>query len=82
MARSTRRNTIAASPTPAPTTVDIAELSNIERLLVAQAVHELGAEAWPKVSKLLSKHPLIDRPKNFFSSQVSRSWPVTVCNGC
>lgn len=49
--------------------LDIASLSNIERLLLAQSVHEVGANAWSSVSKILSKHPLISRPKSFFNPQ-------------
>lgn len=48
----------------------ISHLSARERLLVAQAVYEYGANAWPDISKVLSKHPLISRPKGFFSPQV------------
>lgn len=45
----------------------MSELSNVEALLLAQAVWELGSNAWPAVAKLLSKHPLIKRPKPFFA---------------
>jgi bromodomain-containing protein 8 len=45
----------------------MSELSNVEALLLAQAVWELGSNAWPAVTKLLSKHPLIKRPKAFFA---------------
>ena len=47
------------------------DLTNVECLLLAQAVYEHGADAWQQVSKLLSKHPLLSRPKNFFSANVS-----------
>ncbi|KAG1752749.1 uncharacterized protein EDB91DRAFT_1294007 [Suillus paluster] len=47
-------------------------LSNVECLVLAQAVYEYGANAWQQVSKLLSKHPLISRPKNFFSTNSCR----------
>jgi hypothetical protein len=51
---------------------DVSSLSNIERLLLAQAVYELGANAWPSVAKLLTKHPLTSqRPKSFFTPHVS-----------
>lgn len=40
-------------------------LTNVECLLLAQAVYEYGADAWQQVSKLLSKHPIISRPKTF-----------------
>ncbi|KZT26869.1 hypothetical protein NEOLEDRAFT_1089501 [Neolentinus lepideus HHB14362 ss-1] len=57
--RSTKRN--------APMELDITSLTNTERLLLAQAVYELGADAWAEVAKLLTKHPLITRPKNTFT---------------
>lgn len=73
--RATRRQPSVASSAPAlataPAPVDLGELTNVERLLIAQAVHQLGANAWTNVSKLLSNHPLVDRPKPFFSPQVS-----------
>ncbi|KAF9057605.1 hypothetical protein BJ165DRAFT_1520971 [Panaeolus papilionaceus] len=45
--------------------------SNLESLLLAQAVWELGANSnsWQHVAKLLSKHPLVSRPKSFFTPQ-------------
>lgn len=46
-------------------------LTNLDRLILAQAVYELGSNSWPAVAKLLSKHPLLSRPKSFFTSQVS-----------
>ncbi|OAX43458.1 Bromodomain-domain-containing protein [Rhizopogon vinicolor AM-OR11-026] len=49
-----------------------APLSNVECLLLAQAVYEYGSNAWQQVSKLLSKHPLLSRPKHFFSSNSCR----------
>jgi len=48
----------------------VSHLTARERLLVAQAVYEYGANAWPDISRVLSKHPLITRPKGFFSPQV------------
>jgi bromodomain-containing protein 8 len=47
-------------------------LTNVECLLLAQAVYEYGANAWHQVSKLLSKHPIISRPKTFFSANSCR----------
>ncbi|KAG6831590.1 hypothetical protein H0H92_009063 [Tricholoma furcatifolium] len=47
-------------------------LSNVESLILAQAVWEHGANAWPSVSKILSAHPLISRPKSFFTVQSSQ----------
>ncbi|TFK56004.1 hypothetical protein OE88DRAFT_1652567 [Heliocybe sulcata] len=60
--RSTKRN--------APLELDVSSLSNTERLLLAQAVYELGGDAWVEVAKLLTKHPLITRPKNTFTSDL------------
>jgi hypothetical protein len=34
-------------------------LDNLERLILAQAVYELGSDAWTDVSSILSQHPLI-----------------------
>ncbi|EJD01486.1 uncharacterized protein FOMMEDRAFT_147985 [Fomitiporia mediterranea MF3/22] len=50
---------------------DFASLSSRDRLIFAQAVYEYGARqaAWAEIAKLLSKHPLITRPKNFFTAQ-------------
>lgn len=51
---------------------DLASLSTRERLIFAQAVYEYGASqsTWSEIAGLLSKHPLISRPKNFFTVQV------------
>ncbi|KAG2013619.1 TATA-binding protein associated factor Taf2 [Coprinopsis cinerea AmutBmut pab1-1] len=48
---------------------DFSSFSNLECLLLAQAAYELGAgpESWPSISKILSKHPLLARPKSFFT---------------
>jgi len=46
-------------------------LNNLEALILAQAVWEHGANAWPAVARLLAKHPLLSRPKSFFTAQVS-----------
>ncbi|KAG1872647.1 hypothetical protein C8R48DRAFT_695157 [Suillus tomentosus] len=50
----------------------MSSLTNVECLLLAQAVYEYGANAWQQVSKLLSKHPIISRPKTFFSANSCR----------
>jgi hypothetical protein len=34
-------------------------LNSLERLILAQAVYELGSDAWTNVSSILSRHPLI-----------------------
>jgi hypothetical protein len=43
-----------------------------EKLLICQAVHDVGAQAWDKVSALLDGHPLWtkERRKGFFTEQV------------
>ena len=49
---------------------DFSSLSNIECLLIAQAAHEYGT-VWSSISKLMAKHALVSRPKNFFTPTVS-----------
>jgi hypothetical protein len=39
-------------------------LSKLERLILAQAVYELGSDAWTRVSSILSQHPLIPKRDN------------------
>ncbi|KAI0796670.1 hypothetical protein C8Q75DRAFT_205612 [Abortiporus biennis] len=51
------------------TDVEISSLTHLERLLFSQAVHEFGLDRLPDVAKLLTKHPLLSRPKNFFTQQ-------------
>ncbi|KAL5527788.1 hypothetical protein ACEPAG_6589 [Sanghuangporus baumii] len=50
---------------------DFASLSSRDRLIFAQAVYEYGARqsAWTEIAKVLSKHPLISKPKNFSTVQ-------------
>ncbi|KAG6917889.1 hypothetical protein DXG01_000498 [Tephrocybe rancida] len=48
-------------------------LSNLESLILAQAVWENGASSWPAVAKTLSSHALISRPKSFFTAQASQA---------
>ncbi|KAI0254673.1 hypothetical protein BJV78DRAFT_1182090 [Lactifluus subvellereus] len=40
------------------------KLNNLERLVLAQAVYELGSDAWQSVSSILSHHPLIPKRDN------------------
>lgn len=68
--RATRRSQ-AASVEPVARPADIPDTTNIDRLVLAQAVWELGTGAWPAVAKLLSQHPLLSKPKSFFTAQVS-----------
>jgi hypothetical protein len=70
MASNTRSGRRTAVSNTSSAQLDVSILSNIERLLLAQAVHEVGANAWSSVSKILSKHPLLSRPKSFFNAQV------------
>ncbi|KAK0491076.1 hypothetical protein IW261DRAFT_1435512 [Armillaria novae-zelandiae] len=58
---STRRRSHAAS-------VDMNRLSKLDRLILAQAVWEIGTE-WTAIAKILSKHPLLSHPKSFFTAQ-------------
>lgn len=53
--------------------MDPATLSTLERLILAQAVYEFGADAWPSVSNAVSKHPALARPDQLFSPQVGFS---------
>jgi hypothetical protein len=39
-------------------------LNNLERLILAQAVYELGSDAWSNVSTILSRHPLVSKHDN------------------
>ncbi|KAG8917389.1 hypothetical protein FRC01_002483 [Tulasnella sp. 417] len=58
----------------APSIDDIlAQLSLRDRLLFAQVVYELGCSDWGAIAGLLAKHPLIQRPKGFFTAQTCNS---------
>jgi len=46
------------------------QLTNTERLLLAQAVYQEGVNDWSKVSQIISNHPLIGRPKSYFNPSV------------
>ncbi|KAG7096931.1 hypothetical protein E1B28_004331 [Marasmius oreades] len=48
---------------------DVSALTNLDALILAQAVYELGGDSWSDVAKLLSKHPLLSHPKSFFTPQ-------------
>ncbi|KAJ3532257.1 hypothetical protein NMY22_g7816 [Coprinellus aureogranulatus] len=54
---------------------DFSSLSSVECLLVAQAAYEYGAaqSSWSAASKLLAKHALVSRPKNFFTPTLCSS---------
>jgi bromodomain-containing protein 8 len=53
-------------------TAEAPHLSHIEALLIAQGAWEMGtgSSTWPAIAKILSKHPLVTRPKSFFTAQV------------
>ncbi|KAH9844308.1 uncharacterized protein C8Q71DRAFT_732083 [Rhodofomes roseus] len=51
------------------TEADASSLNNVERLLLCQCVYEYGSNSWPEVAKVLSAHPMISRPKTFFTPQ-------------
>ncbi|KAF9492812.1 hypothetical protein BDN71DRAFT_1450983 [Pleurotus eryngii] len=73
VSRSTRQSTANA--------MDFDEaslLQPIDRLLLAQAVWELGANSWPAVAKLLTKHPLLHHPKSFFTAQSCHAMYVSL----
>jgi len=46
------------------------QLTNTERLLLAQAVYQEGTNDWSKVSQIISTHPLIGRPRSYFNASV------------
>lgn len=48
---------------------DASALKNVERLILSQAVYEHGSEAWPKVSIIMTEHPMLSRPESFFTAQ-------------
>ncbi|KDQ21046.1 hypothetical protein BOTBODRAFT_27062 [Botryobasidium botryosum FD-172 SS1] len=53
-------------------------MSTRERLLLAQVVYEVGTGNWDEVSKLMSKHPLVTRPKGFFSPPACSAMHATL----
>ncbi|EEB89463.1 hypothetical protein MPER_12433 [Moniliophthora perniciosa FA553] len=57
---------------------DVSVLSILDKLLLSQAVYELGANAWPSVAKLLSKHPLLNHRKSFFTPQSCQAFYKTL----
>ncbi|KAI0268277.1 hypothetical protein BC834DRAFT_684695 [Gloeopeniophorella convolvens] len=44
-----------------PESVQPDSLNNLERLILAQAVYELGSEHWDGVARILSQHPLVNK---------------------
>ncbi|KAK2466243.1 hypothetical protein APHAL10511_001885 [Amanita phalloides] len=45
----------------------MSELTNVEALLLSQAVWESGTDAWHAVAQLLANHSLLSRPPDFFA---------------
>lgn len=45
----------------------IDKLSIREKLLLSQAIYECGSAKWDEVSRIVSSHPLTERPNTFFS---------------
>jgi hypothetical protein len=63
---------VKAGVEPQPSQAQADPLSKLERLILAQAVYELGSDAWTSVSRILSQHPLITKRDNTsFSPSVS-----------
>jgi bromodomain-containing protein 8 len=48
----------------------MAGLNKTESLIFSQVIYEFGTNDWSDVVKVLQKHPLIHRPKSFFTVQV------------
>jgi len=63
---------VKAEVEPRPSQAQTDTLNKLEQLVLAQAVYELGSDAWASVSRILSQHPLIPRRDNTpFSPLVS-----------
>ena len=50
---------------------DASNWSNLERLILSQAIYEFGADDMDRVAALMSSHAMLSRPKSFFSVKVS-----------
>ncbi|KAJ6515855.1 hypothetical protein C8R45DRAFT_1067331 [Mycena sanguinolenta] len=44
-------------------------VSVLDKLVLAQAVWEVGTSSWLKISRILGKHALLTHPKTFFTAQ-------------
>ncbi|KAJ7228609.1 hypothetical protein GGX14DRAFT_345637 [Mycena pura] len=44
-------------------------LSVLDKLILSQAVWEVGPSSWLKISRILGKHSLLSHPKTFFTAQ-------------
>ncbi|KAF5363793.1 hypothetical protein D9756_000418 [Leucocoprinus leucothites] len=57
------------------TAAETQQPSHLEALLLAQGAWEMGASpsTWAPIAKILSKHPLVNRPKSFFTPQSCHS---------
>ena len=69
--KNTKRNLDAAA--------DPSKMSNLERLILVQAVYEFGNNAWPEVSKLLSAHPMLAHSKQRFTCFELSQIDLAVC---
>ena len=57
------------------------KLNNLERLILAQAVYELGSNAWIDVSNILTQHPLIVKRDDLAFSPTASHLPF-FCPDC
>ncbi|KAJ6539385.1 hypothetical protein B0H19DRAFT_1240137 [Mycena capillaripes] len=44
-------------------------LAVLDKLVLAQAVYDVGPSSWLKISRILGKHPMLSHPKTFFTAQ-------------
>ena len=51
------------------------KLNNLEKLILAQAVYELGSNAWTAVSNILTRHPLIVKRDDLAFSPTASVFP-------
>ena len=56
-------------------TADTDAYNNLERLILAQAVYELGSNAWTAVSNILVQHPLIAKRDDLAFSPTASPLP-------
>ncbi|THH15488.1 hypothetical protein EW146_g4990 [Bondarzewia mesenterica] len=56
------------------------DLNKLERLILAQAVYEIGSGSWSGVSRVVSEHPLLSRPKGSFTSESCQSIYLQLMN--
>ena len=51
--------------------LDVNNWNTLERLILSQALYEFGVDKLVQVAALMSSHPMLPRPKNFFTIKVS-----------